>query len=256
MDNELMKLVEELKRNRPRGKPISYECEKCKDSGMLFVLDEEGHKRARDCECMVEKTCRQRMLASGLSEDDLNKGFSDFITNGNAKLEDAKARTINFVKEFSQHLANRNNGIMFMGAPGRGKTLLGLATTNNLIRAGLPVKYMAYREKMTELKQSMTKKEMGLSDEVTYSKLMEVYKNIQVLFIDDLFKGKITESDVNIMYEIVNHRYLNKLPIIVSTEKTIETLLQVDEALGSRIVEMCKGHIIEFTSDIPNYRLI
>ena len=253
--DDVKTIFEQIRANRPKGQVPKYECLKCKDTGMIFRVDEEGHKWARECECMAEKLCKRRMLASGLSEDDLNKGFSDFDTQGIKALEEAKATTITFVKEFKQHLTDKNNGIMFMGYAGRGKTLLGLATTNNLIRSGVPVKYMAYRERMTELKQTMTKKEVGLSDEVTYSKLMEVYKNIQVLFIDDLFKGKITESDINIMYEIINHRYLNKLPIIVSTEYMINELLNVDEALGSRIIEMCKGHIIEFTKDIPKYRL-
>ena len=29
---------------------------------------------------------------------------------------------------------------------------------------------------------------------------MNRYKNARVLFVDDLFKGKITDSDVNIMF--------------------------------------------------------
>ena len=38
------------------------------------------------------------------------------------------------------------------------------------------------------------------------------------ILIDDLFKGKVTESDINIMFELLNFRYFNKLPVIVSCE--------------------------------------
>ena len=72
--------------------------------------------------------------------------------------------------------------------------------------------------------------------------------------VDDLLKGKYTESDINIMCELINYRYLKRLPVIISTEKTQRQLLDVDEALGSRIIEMCKGFIVEF-NESGNYRL-
>ena len=55
-------------------------------------------------------------------------------------------------------------------------------------------------------------------DSVYYNKVMNRYKNARVLFIDDLFKGKITDSDINIMFELINFRYFNNLPVIVSCE--------------------------------------
>lgn len=74
--------------------------------------------------------------------------------------------------------------------------------------------------------------------------------------MDDLFKGKINESDINIVFEIINYRYLNHLPIIVSTEFTTERLLAFDEGVGSRIYEMCKAYIVEIEkSRENNYRL-
>ena len=80
-------------------------------------------------------------------------------------------------------------------------------------------------------------------------------KNARVLFIDDLLKGKVTDSDINIMYEIINYRYLQRKAVIISTEKTIEQLLEFDEAVGSRLIEMSKGYIITFDNSVPNYRL-
>ena len=47
------------------------------------------------------------------------------------------------------------------------------------------------------------------------------------------------------MFEIINYRYINKLPIIVSSEYSIDELLNFDEAIGSRIYEMCKDYLVE-----------
>ena len=58
------------------------------------------------------------------------------------------------------------------------------------------------------------------------------------------------------MFEIINYRYLNYLPIIVSSEFTIDKILGFDQGVGSRIYEMCKDYIVEVEQDIRNnYRL-
>jgi DNA replication protein DnaC len=46
------------------------------------------------------------------------------------------------------------------------------------------------------------------------------------------------------------------LPIIVSSEFSIERLLNFDEAVGSRIYEMSKDYVVEIEKDMRNnYRL-
>ncbi len=57
------------------------------------------------------------------------------------------------------------------------------------------------------------------------------------------------------MYVIVNHRYMNNMPMIVSTEKSLEELLEFDEAVGSRIVEMSRGNMARLEGQDLNYRL-
>ena len=93
-------------------------------------------------------------------------------------------------------------------------------------------------------------------DEEYYQRMISKYQTCEVLLIDDLFKGRVNESDVNIIFEIINYRYLNYLPIIVSSEFTIEKLLTFDEGVGSRIYEICKDYVVEIKKDMRNnYRL-
>jgi len=225
-----------------------YECEKCKDALFIFKRDEKGYEVAIPCECREKRNAKKRMMASGISEEDLQKGFSDFLTLDEKELVTAKQISIKYFKDFQNIKDSRANSILLCGAVGRGKTTLGLAITNNLLASGVPVLYMPYRDTITELKQNII-------DEVAYREKMHKLKNVSVLFLDDLFKGKITESDINIMYEIINHRYLQRLPLIISTEKTQEELLDIDEAIGSRIIEMSKAYIVSFDKSVPNYRL-
>lgn len=57
------------------------------------------------------------------------------------------------------------------------------------------------------------------------------------------------------MFEIVNYRYFKGAPMIISSEYLVEDILSFDEGIGSRIFEMCKGHIMEFEGQELNYRL-
>ncbi len=108
---------------------------------------------------------------------------------------------------------------------------------------------MPYRDVITKIKQNVI-------DEKKYASTILKYQVCEVLLIDDLFKGRLNESDVNIMFEIINYRYLNFLPIIVSSEFTIEKMLEFDEGIGSRIYEMSKDYVVEIKNDIRNnYRL-
>ena len=107
---------------------------------------------------------------------------------------------------------------------------------------------MSYREAITKIKQNVM-------DSEEYERIIGRYKRAKVLLIDDLFKGSITKSDINIMFEIVNFRYFNNLPVIVSCEREVEELLDIDEAVGSRLIEMSKGSVVEFKGRKLNYRV-
>lgn len=96
------------------------------------------------------------------------------------------------------------------------------------------------------------------------SEIIASYKTAEILYIDDLFKvGKAadgtcnpTGADISLAFEIINHRYINHLPTIVSTEKTPQELVEIDEATGSRIIEMAGVNVFLVTRDQKrNYRL-
>ena len=225
-------------------------CKLCNGSTWIFYTDDKGYEIAKPCECREKVISKKLMTSSGISEEDSKKGFKGFETFGESALETAKNTAISYVQNFKNIETERINSVMLCGSSGRGKTTLGLAISNNLISTGVGVRYMPYRDVVTTLKQQLSG-----DSKYQYNETMYRLKNARVLFIDDLLKGKVNETDVNIMYEVINHRYLQRKPIIISTEKTIEQLLEFDEAIGSRLIEMSKGYIITFDSSVPNYRL-
>lgn len=185
---------------------------------------------------------------SGISVNDIDKTFTNFETWNN-EIKNMKDKTTSYYLQFENIKVDRNNSILLSGKSGCGKTHLSLALANNLMKnKAVAVVYMPYRDTVTKIKQNML-------DAEYYKKILSKYQNADVLLIDDLCKGKVNDSDVNIMFEIINHRYLNHLPLIISTEFDQRKLLDFDEAIGSRIYEMCKGYVAEIKGEGNNYRL-
>lgn len=247
IDDEFEKLKRQHQPFPQRAKQV-YECEKCKDSGWIGYEDEKGRFCSKRCDCWAMREARRIMRNSEISTEFQSKGFNDYDTKGNEQLEHAKNKAIEYFQQFQKIEHTRRNSIMFCGQVGSGKTHLGTAICSNLMNLRIPVVYMAYRNTVTRLKQKIV-------DAKEYDKDINQYVKARVLYIDDLLKGKITDSDVNIMYEIINYRYMNSLPIIISTEKSLEELLDFDEAIGSRILEMCRGNIVVLQGRELNYRL-
>ena len=229
-------------------------CDICNDTGYIFYTDNRGYEYVKPCNCRILAESEARFKKSGLADGFRTKSFENFATADNPKLVDAKTTAENFtsgVIEAKNQIAEEGKisygSLLLCGQPGAGKTHLGTASSMKIIDAGIPVIYMSYREEIIKLKQSVT--------DDSYDAKIGVFKSCDVLFIDDFLKGRITESDVNIMYEIINFRYNKKLPTIVSTEKDLKGILDFDEAIGSRLIEMSRGHIISFDDKELNFRI-
>lgn len=226
-----------------------YECQECRDTGYVVKLDEEGREFATRCRCFAIRRTRGLLRYSGISEEFCKKTFANFTTGGNGQLEKAKNKAMQYVAGFAQFENDRFNSILFAGQVGAGKTHLGMAICNELLNAqGVGVIYMPYRDAVTKIKQTVMDRE-------NYNAAIWQYCNARLLYIDDLLKGRLTEADLNILYELVNYRYMHNKPMVISTEKTPESLVDFDEAVGSRILEMCRGNIVIFRGQELNYRL-
>lgn len=189
---------------------------------------------------------------SGIAEAFREKTINGYIPK-NEQQKAAKRLAAEYIKNFASIRQDRNNSVAFLGQIGSGKTHLTIAIANALLRNGIGVLYMQYREAITNLKQLIT-------DDFEYQQALNRYKMASVLLIDDIFKGainqgRVNESEMRIMFELINYRYLVKLPILISGEYDIDTIISMDEAIGSRIAEMCSGRIVVFKGKHLNHRM-
>lgn len=218
------------------------------DTGWILIPNEKYNDFAVKCECQEKGKKKQDISKNGFTRAIEKCTFSTYETwNENSKR--AKEVAKNYFLSFEKIKNTKNNSILLAGQVGSGKTHLAVAIALNLLKRHHKVEYMPYRDEITKLKQNIINSQY-------YEKAMDKYKTCEVLLIDDLFKGKPTDTDINIIFEIVNHRYMAQLPMIISTELTRERLLMIDEAIGSRIIEMSKLFLVQIERNpASNYRL-
>lgn len=140
-----------------------------------------------------------------------------------------------------QQLMARHNNF------GLGKTHLQSALAMHLINQGVKVLMVNDADVIAELREAQFTGESS-------NKLAEI-NNADLLIWDDLGKAKYTDWAQTQVYQIVNLRYRNKLPIVFSSNEDTETLSEkVGGATVSRLYSMCRVRWIEVEG--PDYRLV
>lgn len=129
---------------------------------------------------------------------------------------DAYYTALKYVSNFDKIRNDRKNSLALLGKPGAGKTYLLTAIANRLLKKGVSVLYFPWAEGFNEIKNDLSSLETRIHHMSTVS----------VLFIDDLFKGRKEPTPFKLeqLFAIINYRYLNHLPILVSSEKDIDQI--------------------------------
>lgn len=223
-----------------RNEEDGYDCTICLNKGTIAKLVERhdgtfSHCFA-DCKCVETRNSIMRMKRSGLKDIIKDYTFDKFVVSEPWQQS---------IKSAAMEYARNPQGWFYMGGQvGAGKTHLCTAVCREFLLAGKRVVYMLWRDEIVKLKASV-------NDAEEYGKLIDRYKNAEVLYVDDLFKTgkadngtaqKPTPADVNAAFEIINYRYNNPaLLTIISSELSEDELLDIDEATGSRIYERAKA---------------
>ena len=224
-----------------------YNCDICHNKGFIARLDENGYEVHRYCKCQKVRSTLRRAKRSGLGDILSDYTFDKFESLDGWQIE-LKRKALAFCKDDS------SRWFFVGGQPGSGKTHICTAIAAHYIKAGLNVQYMLWCEDSKRLKALV-------NDFTEYQNEVNKFKNVDVLYIDDFLKTQHgeqpTKGDINLAFEILNHRLMNPEQItIISSEKTLNDILTYDEATMSRIYQHTKNYKTNIAKDInKNYRL-
>lgn len=234
--------------NSSEGQLTDIDCPKCRNKGYIQkVVFKEMYNDytivITECECMKKRRVLYRAKHSGLGEY-INKRFSDYQVNEPWQ-KNIKEKAIKYAQE------DNNAWFVSLGQSGAGKTLISCIIANYLLLVkNKELLYITWTDFISRLKRDMMD---GQTKEV--SDYLESIKNVEVLFIDELLK-KYNETDLRYIIEIINYRYTKNLKTIITSERTINELLDIDEATFGRVVEKSGEYIINIQKDrAKNQRL-
>ena len=206
-----------------------YRCPLCHDSGQIIHHAPGSFEiSVSECECAVKRRNAMRIRRSGLADVLSRYTFAAFKTP-DKKTAAIKAAALRYVAE------SRSEWFVVVGRPGSGKTHICTAIVGKLMESGKDCRYMLWRDEVRELKALV-------NDAAAYRERMNLLKNVDVLYIDDFLKGRaVSDGDLNVAFELLNARYNARKRTIISGERTIGAIMDIDEAIGSRIYERSKN---------------
>lgn len=176
---------------------------------------------------------------SGLSKRFLRRTFDTFqVTPEN----DKAYRTCRKYADTFGSLSADKNGLMLAGNCGTGKTHLTAAIANALLARMVPVVFTTPNDLTAAVRSSF---DTG-KDEAA---VVGLYQDAPLLVLDDLGKDQPTQWSVALLYRILNARYENDAPVVVTTNYDAAGLVKrltpsggddvTGRAIVDRLTEMC-----------------
>lgn len=195
------------------------------------------------CRCEVEKRDREeaeRKRAEferrvkeyrrmGFPESDMQDW-----TFANDDRSNEKISTVarNYVENFGK-MREDGKGLLLFGKTGTGKSFAAACIANALIDRGYPVLMTNFARIRGTLQ--------GLFD--GRQEYLDSFNRFPLLILDDLAAESKSEYMQEIVYEVINNRYLTGLPLIVTANLTADELKHpadiTNQRIFSRLYEMC-----------------
>ncbi len=131
-------------------------------------------------------------------------------------------KTLKYALETAKKLAGGDNDVKWLtllGATDLGKTHLAVAVCKTWLERCLPAKYVLVPQMLTELKDGFK-----LKGEDSYRESLARIQNIDLLVLDDLGTEKVTEWAIEQLQMIIDYRYVNRLALIVTSNRPLSKL--------------------------------
>lgn len=216
----------------PETIPIRCKCEKAQAYWAEYDRLQEEAKRQREEEERVRlfrDRCKKLLLESGMKKRFLRRTFRNYECR-TPEMQRAFDIALDYARNFESYAEN-GKGLYFEGTNGTGKTHLAAAIAISLLANGIPVIFKTGEQLLADIRRTYDEK--GISE----YEVFDIYMKADLLVIDDLGKEQCTEWAMTALYKILNARYEDMKPTIITTNYNADGL---EKAMTPQGGDNCK----------------
>lgn len=237
-----------------------FKCPECEGRGHVYIEDETGISSMSACVCAGLVQRLKKVGEAGIPGKFVSTRLETYHP-----IDASQKLALRVAQDFVQDFGRSQQGLLFMGRPGLGKTHLAVAIIKILIldkRADC--KFVDFFQLLSDIRY-------GYSQDLSEQAIINPYVAAPILLIDELAKGRNTEWELTMLDQIISSRYnaADKITLFttnysdqspnakkggsndthkefnsgngrdaLASEETLQD--KVGERIYSRLVEMCR----------------
>ena len=205
--------------------PGDPNCPYCGGVGYLRLDVPVGHPefgKLQICTCrtqQVSQQIRQQLFKHSNLEVLSHLTFENFNPRGRVGLPPYQADSLEQAFNQAQRYAQKMNGwLLIQGKYGAGKTHLAAAIANFAVGVGVPSLFITVPDMLDSLRYAFNDPELSFEDR------FEEIRNAPLLVLDDFGTQNATAWAQEKLFQILNYRYSNRLPLVVTTNLPLEEI--------------------------------
>lgn len=226
------------------------DCPICHGVGYIQYDVPVGHPqfgKIEPCVCrasQITAAVRDRLFSySHLDELD-HLTFDNFKQRGQLNLPRTQAESLQVAFNAAKRFAGKLEGwLLLRGTYGCGKTHLAAAVGNSAVQLAVPTLFLTVPDLLDSLRFSYE------SPDTTFEEQFDRIRNIQLLILDDFGTQNATPWAQEKLFQIINYRYINKLPTVITTNLDIA---DIEPRIRSRLTDPELVTKVEITA--PDFR--
>lgn len=235
-------------REKAREIPASTLCNRCRKLVEPKLIPIIGWKEQEYCpECLkivlaekeneAQRKLKEENIYRLIKESGI-RGIMHNMTFGSFE-PGYRGVAYNIAKKYAEEFQpGTKHGLVFYGHAGSGKTHLAAAITRYIIEEKqIPVKFMRIVDLLLEIRKTYDENESWKAE--NERELFRKYSLVPLLVLDDIGSEKTTDWVRQVLYQIIDERWIEARPIIVTSNLTLEELeARLGERIASRIAGM------------------
>ena len=225
-------------------------CLHCGGLGYLRRDLPVGHPdfgRIEICECRrqsVTDEVRSRLFSISHLDELSDLTFETFKPRGRKGLGNLQAQSIEWAFNHARQYATSPKGwLLLQGGYGSGKTHLAAAIANFAVNMDVPTLFLTVPDLLDTLRFAYD------STDTTFEERFEQIRNAELLVLDDFGTQNATGWAQEKLFQVINYRYINKLPLVVTTNLWLG---EIEPRVRSRLQDPELVTTVRISS--PDYR--